>query len=529
MAIGLALVFVVVGSVLFHLLSPWWWTPIASNWSYIDHTISITFWITGIVFAAVVLFMAYCVFRFRHREGARAHYEPENRRLESWLTIATAVGVATMLTPGLFVWANFVTVPDEATDVEVVAQQWQWSFRLPGADGQLGRSDSRLIGPENPLGVSPDDPNGADDVIVEADDLHLPIDRPVKILLRSIDVLHDFYVPEFRAKMDMVPGMITYFWFTPTRTGDFEVLCAELCGVGHAFMRGNVQIDSEGDYQAWLSEQSTVRRAGAADASGRGRADGNEQRTLRALSCGAWRRMDGRRHAPPRRGDPAGRGPGSRALSPQELVDDLRLLAGRQDHRPAVFRHRDRHRPGRAGALLADAAAARLSRHLRLHHARGLLPVHHHARDDHGGLPADGALSRRLRQLPDPADGRRPGHGVSLRQHAQLLDLPPGGAGAGRELLRAGRPDRGGLDALPAAGDPRRHARRPAVGHPPDARLADAVHHRLHHGRAELRGDRAAGPHPRHDADAHAADGLGHLHRHGHGDCWPSPRCSSPA
>ena len=202
---------------------------------------------------------------------------------------------------------------------------------------------------------------------------------------------------------------------------------------------------------------------------------------------------------------------------PQELVDDLRLLAGRQDHRAAVFRHRDRHRPGRAGALLADAAAARLSRHLRLHHARGLLPVHHHARHDHGGLPADRALPRRLRQLPDPADGRRPGHGVPLRQHAQLLDLPAGGAGAGRELLRAGRPDRGGLDALPAAGDPLRHARRPAGRHHPDARLADALHHRLHHGRAELRGDRAAGPHPRHDADAHAADGLGHLHRHRHG------------
>jgi cytochrome c oxidase subunit 2 len=107
------------------------------------------------------------------------------------------------------------------------------------------------------LGVDPDDPNGADDLIVEADDLHLPIDRPVKILLRSIDVLHDFYVPEFRAKMDMVPGMITYFWFTPTRTGEFEVLCAELCGTGHAFMRGNVIIDTEADYQAWLGEQST--------------------------------------------------------------------------------------------------------------------------------------------------------------------------------------------------------------------------------------------------------------------------------
>lgn len=274
MAIALALVFVVVGSVLFHLLSPWWWTPIASNWSYIDHTIVITFWITGTVFAAVVLFMAYCILRFRHREGARAHYEPENKRLESWLTGITALGVAAMLTPGLFVWADFVNVPDTATEVEVVAQQWQWSYRLPGADGRLGRSDSRLIGPENPLGVALDDPYGADDVIVEADDLHLAVDQPVKMVLRSVDVLHDFYVPEFRAKMDMVPGMITYFWLTPIHTGAFEVLCAELCGVGHAFMRGAVLVDNEADYHAWLGAQSTFAelarptRLGAAEPSG---------------------------------------------------------------------------------------------------------------------------------------------------------------------------------------------------------------------------------------------------------------------
>ena len=82
MAIAIVLVLVVYGSVLFHLLSPWWWTPIASNWTYIDTTLVVTFWITGLVFAAVVLFMAYCVFRFRHREGMRAAYEPENRRLE---------------------------------------------------------------------------------------------------------------------------------------------------------------------------------------------------------------------------------------------------------------------------------------------------------------------------------------------------------------------------------------------------------------------------------------------------------------
>lgn len=274
MAIAIALVLIVYGSVLFHLLSPWWWTEIASNWSYIDHTLVVTFWITGLVFAAVVLFMAYCVFRFRHREGVRAAYEPENRRLESWLTVVTALGVAAMLTPGLFVWANFVRVPETATEVEVVAQQWQWSYRLPGEDGALGQTNARLISVDNPLGLDPEDPAGADDVIVEAADLHLQVDQPVKVLLRSIDVLHDFYVPQFRAKMDMVPGMVTYFWFTPTETGTFEVLCAELCGVAHYFMRGNVVVDAEADYQAWLGEQSTFAelapptRVGAAETEG---------------------------------------------------------------------------------------------------------------------------------------------------------------------------------------------------------------------------------------------------------------------
>lgn len=263
MAIVLVLVLVVVGSVLFHLLSPWWWTPIASNWSYIDDTIIITFWITGAVFAAVVLFMAYCVWRFRHREGSRAAYEPESRRLESWLTVVTALGVAAMLVPGLFVWSRFVTVPPDASEIEVVGQQWQWNFRLPGQDGKLGRADTRLVSSDNPLGLVPGDPAGQDDVIVEAADLHLPVGRPVRVLLRSIDVLHDFFVPEFRAKMDMVPGSVTYFWFTPTRTGTFQVLCAELCGQGHAFMRGTVMVDTQEDYLAWLGEQQTFAQLSA--------------------------------------------------------------------------------------------------------------------------------------------------------------------------------------------------------------------------------------------------------------------------
>jgi cytochrome c oxidase subunit 2 len=257
MAVVLALILVAVGSVLFHFMSPWWWTPIASNWAYIDSTIIITFWITGVVFVAVVLFMAYCVYRFRHGTGAQAHYEPENKRLEWALTIVTAIGVAAMLAPGLWVWHSFITVPDDAAEVEIVGKQWAWSFRLPGKDGKLGTSDIRLISAENPLGLNPNDPKTSDDVVVESGDLHLQIGKPIKVLLRSTDVLHNFYVPEFRGKMDLIPGSVTYFWLTPSRTGTFDILCAELCGVGHSQMRGAVVVAEEDAYQAWLGKQQT--------------------------------------------------------------------------------------------------------------------------------------------------------------------------------------------------------------------------------------------------------------------------------
>jgi len=263
MGVALVFVLVAVGSVLFHVFSPWWWTPIASNWGSIDDTIIITFWITGIAFTGVVVFLSYCVFRFRHRKDARAEYEPENKKLEGWLTIGTALGVAAMLAPGLYVWHQFISVPKDATDVEVIGRQWQWSYRLPGKDGKLGKSDVKNISTDNPLGVDPNDSAGQDDIIIESDDLHLPIGKPIKVLLRSIDVLHDFYVPEFRAKMDMIPGIVTYYWLTPTRTGTFDVLCAELCGVGHSQMRGRVVVEEQEKNQAWLKQQPTFAQISA--------------------------------------------------------------------------------------------------------------------------------------------------------------------------------------------------------------------------------------------------------------------------
>ena len=132
MVVAIVLVLMVVGSVLFHYLSPWYFTPIASNWSAIDHTISITFWVTGFVFVAVNLFMAYAVVRYRYRKGRVAEYAPENKKLEAWLVAVTTVGVVAMLAPGLFVWAKFVEVPADAAVFEAMGKQWHWAFASPG-------------------------------------------------------------------------------------------------------------------------------------------------------------------------------------------------------------------------------------------------------------------------------------------------------------------------------------------------------------------------------------------------------------
>ena len=257
MIVAAVIILVALGSVIFHFFSPWFFTPIASNWGNIDTTITITFLITGIVFVVVLFFTGYCVVKYRKRDGHTAEYEPENKKLESWLIGLTTIGVVGLLAPGLFVWSQYVSVPDDAAEIEVVGRQWEWSYRFPGNDGQLGITDVRYINDVNPFGVNPDDPNGQDDVLVEFEDLHLPIGQPVKVLLRSIDVLHDFWVPEFRAKMDLVPGLVSFFWFTPTRDGTYDILCAELCGSGHFAMRSTVVIEDEADYQAWLAEMPT--------------------------------------------------------------------------------------------------------------------------------------------------------------------------------------------------------------------------------------------------------------------------------
>lgn len=276
MVMAVALIVIVVASLAFHIASPWWTTPLASNWQRMDDTLSITLLITGIFFVAINLFVAYALWQYRHRDGRRAAYEPDNKKLERRLLVGTTLGIMALLAPGLFVYAEYIRAPDDALVVEALGKQWEWHFRFPGASGKLGLTNVNHVNASNPFGLDPDDPVGRENLLVTGD-LHLPLNKPVKMLLRSQDVLHDFYVPQFRARMNIVPGMVTSFWFTPTKAGRYEIMCAQLCGVGHYNMRGYVVVEDEATFLKWLEAQPTFTatldkpRAGSAATAARGR------------------------------------------------------------------------------------------------------------------------------------------------------------------------------------------------------------------------------------------------------------------
>jgi cytochrome c oxidase subunit 2 len=301
MGIAIALLVIVVGSVLFHLVTPWWLTPLASNWAQMDHTLTITLVITGIFFVVINLFVVYTLLRYRHRAaGQRAAYEPENKKLERWLIGVTTVGIVALLAPGLVVYADYLRPPQDSIVLEVLGQQWQWRFRFPGPGGKLGFSDARFVSAANPFGLDPNDPAAADNILVMGNEVHLPLNKPVKVLARSHDVLHDFFVPPFRARMNIVPGMVSSFWFTPTVAGRYESMCAQLCGIGHPNMRGFVVVEDEAAYQTWLKAQPTFAASMSAASAGPTDPLAAKGRALaQSKGCAACHTVDGNPSAGP--------------------------------------------------------------------------------------------------------------------------------------------------------------------------------------------------------------------------------------
>jgi cytochrome c oxidase subunit 2 len=204
----------------------------------IDGLFYLILWITGIIFIVVESVLLFFLFRYRHREGRPAHYTHGSNRLEVIWTIVPAVICVVLALLSRRSWADIKqNMPKGAMHVEITAEQFAWNIRYPGPDGNL---------------------NSADDVVT-LNQLHFPVGRPLIVTLHSKDVIHSFFLPEFRVKQDAVPGMTTRIWFEATRTGHWEITCAELCGLGHYRMKGFVTVQTAEEFERWLAE--TAREA----------------------------------------------------------------------------------------------------------------------------------------------------------------------------------------------------------------------------------------------------------------------------
>ena len=212
-----------------------------------------------VLFVGWGAFFTYVLIRFRQRRSPAANYTGTKSHASRYIEGAVAViEVALLFGLSVPVWARQIANPtpaDQALTVRVVAQQFAWNVHYPGPDGVFGRSAVDLISTSNPLGVDRDDIFGRDDV-VSVGELAVPVDQVVRVELSTLDVIHSFFLPEMRVKQDAIPGMVIPLSFTPTQTGNWEIACAQLCGVGHYRMRGFFNVLDQRGYESWLAERA---------------------------------------------------------------------------------------------------------------------------------------------------------------------------------------------------------------------------------------------------------------------------------
>jgi cytochrome c oxidase subunit 2 len=241
----------------------------------IDKMIWVTLIITGIVFFLTQILLFYFAYHYRARPGHKAtffpQHSPKNDRLEIIWTSVTLLVLMVLIVWGLKEWFKITgPAPKDSMVMEVVGKQFNWMFRYPGKDGELGKVNYKLIDPakSNPLGQDWSDKANDDDVVSNGV-MHLVVDKPVRLIINSQDVIHDVGMPYFRLKMDAVPGMPTTLWFTPTittkqmikKTGDpnfvYELACDQLCGNGHYSMRATIIVETQQEFDKWVAGQKS--------------------------------------------------------------------------------------------------------------------------------------------------------------------------------------------------------------------------------------------------------------------------------
>ncbi len=256
-------------------------------WSYVNHgamsfraaatehgaAIDVMFIVTTII-VTIVLVLTHIalfgfVFAYRARANRKAYFYPHNNTIEKVWTIVPATVLTILVLFGFFTWRAITNVPEDeverALKIEVVGEQFMWTVRYPGFDGQIGPRNYKLTTPTNGVGIDFADQTSWDDQM--ASEIVLPVNQPVRFQITSKDALHSFYIPDFRVQMNAVPGMNTYFQFTPTITTqemreklddysyNFVMLCAKICGTNHFNMQRTVRVVSEEEYREWLAEQ----------------------------------------------------------------------------------------------------------------------------------------------------------------------------------------------------------------------------------------------------------------------------------
>ena len=270
----LMLVFMVVGGGLFFYsfvqAYPKMNPPIASIHG---HAMEKMFWTTMVVISIAFVITQALLFiyayKYQHRDGRRAYFFSHNNKIEVIWTVIPAVVMAALIFAGWKAWTRITgPAPKDAVVLEVMGKQFNWLVRYPGRDLKLGVVNYRLIDASNDFGFDLSDKAALDDFV--ASEIHIPKGHPVLIKIRSRDVLHAVYMPQFRVQMYAVPGMPTRFWFTPTTTTDemraklgnpnfnYELACNQVCGKGHFAMKYTIVVDEPEDYQAWFAAQSPV-------------------------------------------------------------------------------------------------------------------------------------------------------------------------------------------------------------------------------------------------------------------------------
>ncbi len=231
--------------------------PISHNAILVDRQYNLTLYATGTAFILAQLGLAYAIVRFRDC-GQRAHFTRGNLLLEILWTLVTLIVFTGLGVLGRGAWADvwFTPARSGAIQVEATTNQFVYTFRYPGADGKFGHLDPTLINAPagNPLGIDPNDPAGKDDIVVA--ELTVPVNQPVELLLRSQDVIHNFFVRELRLQQDAVPGMLIPLHFTASRIGTYEIVCTQLCGLGHHRMHSLLRVVSLSDYESFLRRES---------------------------------------------------------------------------------------------------------------------------------------------------------------------------------------------------------------------------------------------------------------------------------